>query len=412
MDNNNKQVKAKVKTFVDYLLNEYEYSYFFTEKDFEDVNLKNFRRKDFKWPVNPIIFSSGKEDDEIRILAYGGCIGTISMKDSNRFLDVNEIIDFIKCLSDGKTPYKDKHNNNYWLPNKFKINYSKYIKNNNIEEKNDEKFEIIVANDIVNNCPSPETLTTNNKKDLKYYLDLLICAAYIRFMHRSKQKMIDISERSMQSIIARINLNNQWYQNIVCVDVEFKTVIKKINNDNTEKNKTPSVDFVVIDKQDKSFGLIEFKYQGKSLDKNKKNKNKDDNSLAEHCSDFRIMLSDEYREKIVNKLIKHTKLLIELDIIKDAKVKKIIDDININNLWCGFYFVEDKERSTKRNNKFMNLGDRIVFDCYNQIICNKEFDKQFLQDIKFQNSDTCDVVFNMTEKMYYSCKQTISPYLV
>ena len=61
----------------------------------------------------------------------------------------------------------------------------------------------------------------------------------------------------------------------------------------------------------------------------------------------------------------------------------------------------------------MNLGDRIVFDCYNQIICNKEFDKQFLQDIKFQNSDTCDVVFNMTEKMYYSCKkQTISPYLV
>ena len=394
----------KVKLFVDYLLNKYEYKYTFTKDDFKRKILKEksngesvFRKYD--WPKNPIVLASGKNNNEIEVMAFGGCIGIINVvSDSGEFLDKEKINAFIKYLYENDKDLDkgldddcrrkvDNHGNKYWLPKDFMDDYLK-----------DKEF----PKNILENCPTPATFTNDNAKDLKKYLDLLICSAYVRFMHRTDNKMVDLSERSMQTIIARNNMDSVQNSNLVFIDTEFKILLE--DEEGSDK-KTPSVDLIVLDKDDKSFGLIEFKYQGKSMNEN------DGNSLTTHCKDFIQMMGEKKRTEILKKLIKYTNLLINLGVIKDYKVKQFVNDID--NLWYGFYFVENKGRWSQRNIepqknkpkiiKRMKIEDRIIVDCNKQIMCNDEFDKKFLKTIRFQNSDISNTVLSMTEMLHEVC---------
>ena len=356
----------KIKLFVNYLVKEYKYAYYFETSQFGN-DLKKLI-----WPDNPIVLASGK-NDLIEVMAFGGCIAVIDCNNFNRFmLNSKKVKSFIKYLGDRENRYKVYYGkakttyNEYYLPEKF---IKKYL------DKDDNFNADSITDDIINNCPTPASFSDDNKDKLQKCLDLLVCAAYVRFMHRSKNEMTDVSERSMQTIIARKNIDIGHKSDFVFIDTEFKIQIKKENEE-----KTSSVDLVVLDKKRKAFGLIEFKYQGKSMDKD------DKNSLTVHCDDFKIML-EKQKDVILEKLKKFTVQLIDLDIITDGKVKQSVNETK--ELWCGFYFISNKDNNTARNHVTMSLDERIAKDYQDQVI--EKFEPKFLEFVKFQHVDIGDM---------------------
>ena len=366
----------KIKDFVNYLVNKYKFEYRFGPEDFKNGELKNV-----SWPNNPIVLASGKTDNNniIGVMAFGGCIGIIDCNSPNVFLVESKVDNFVKYLGEGDNRHQDGHGNHYLLPDRFSKEYNNYFNRN--YKKQDLKEMIIKE------CPTPETFSKDNTKKLKKCLDFLVCSAYIRFMHRSKNNIVDISERSMQTIISRKNGVEMQNSELMFIDTEFKI---QIEDDDVKVNKTPSVDLVVLDRKDKAFGLIEFKYQGESMEPSSKN------SLTEHYNDFKkILTKPNNKHNIIKRLKEYTLLLVELGLIRDEYLEPIIN--NINEIWCGFYFVENKGKKTRRQNKQMRLEDRIYVDCYTQILDIFGDDKDILKSIRIQNSDLNNLIINMTK---------------
>lgn len=370
MENTN--INPNAYKVIQYLKNNYTFEYTFDKEELEKYGFLNPK---MQWLSKPIIFASGETDNTLEVMAYGGCIGRISLDDdgSRCFSDeeIKDIMEYAKYLSPKEKTdeyYQNQHKHYIYLPEKFVNKYAK-----------EGKARMLRLLDGTN--------TVNQLLLNKEYLDLMVCAAYVRFMHREAQYMVDVSERSMQSMIARSNLDNCNESNMIVIDVEFK---EKIDG------KTPSVDFVVMDKKGKSFGLIEFKYQGESMNPN------DKNSLTEHFRDFRAMIT-ERKTEIVNRLIGYTMNAIAYGIIDDLEAKKTVDLIKEryekgqlqNILWCGFYFVDDKSKKTKRKIegkvKGMLMEERIECDCRMQIL--DVFEDDLLKselEVRYQHSDIND----------------------
>ena len=367
-DNKGVSIPKSIKDLVKRLRN-YPYKYYFTD---DELKKYGFKEK-IEWPDKPIIFAS-KGEGILSVMAFGACIGSVNVYDDkwNGF-DIEEVKSFADYLEPNKSDqdyYSNEHDAVFYLPERLlKVEAYKNNRKKNIEDLLFDKKGI--ANSAV-------ALLNNST-----YLDLMICAAYIRFMRRSKDRLYDVSERSMQSIISRINMDNEQKQDICWLDVEYKFEIIRDG-----KRKKPSVDFVVFDKNDESFGLIEFKYQGQSMDDGTKN------SLYNHLIDFQIMTNeDTNRLKILNELFKYSRVLKELRIIDNKtfiKIENLQKQQSKGKLWCGFLFVDHKAKNTNRNHIPMIMEDRIIYDCCKQICEKKYKDKfttEFLQNVRFQHID-------------------------
>lgn len=416
--------KKTIQEIIQYLKNEYTFPYYYSKEELKCMNFELSKAAiDFEFLPHPIYFASGENEKVISVMAFGGCIGWILLddEDSKEQIDSKnreKIMAFAKYLSPKNaedTCYINEHKHKIFLPKKF-VEKSEYSNNGKARMERLLDTETSV-NQILYN---------------KEYLDLMVCAAYVRYMHRKledkkscadknnrKTLMYDTSERSIQTVIARKNLENAKHQNLLVIDIEFKQSYK----DGNKKKVTPSVDFVVLDKEKKSFGLIEFKFQGKSMDP------KDKNSLTAHFEDFANLIHLR-QEKIVKRLVQHTKLLLEnkiMEVHDKGEIMGILDEIEKNAkkdvLWCGFYFVDNKQgkvmdeefhemeqiKYTSRDKNRMTMNQRINYDCYYQIVqCddgsqdnksaeNKEQEYiKFgidLKNVRFQHSDIMDVNF-------------------
>ena len=365
-DNKGVSIPKSIKNLVKYL-RKYPYKYYFTDDELKEYGFK----EKIEWPDKPIFFAS-KGKGIISVMAFGGCIGSINVYDDkwNGF-DIEEVKSFANYL------WPNKSNHDYYLNEHDAVFYlPKSLLQDEVYKKNTkETFENLLY-DKKGTANSAVTLLKNST-----YLDLMICAAYVRFMRRSKESFYDVSERSMQSIISRINMDNEQKQDICWLDVEYKFEIVRDG-----KVKTPSVDFVVFDKNDESFGLIEFKYQGQSMDATTKN------SLYNHLIDFQIMTNeDTNRQKILNELFKYSRVLKELQIIDNKtfiKIENLQKQPSKVKLWCGFLFVDHKDKNTNREYIPMIMEDRIIYDCCKQICEKKDrFTTEFLQNVRFQHID-------------------------
>ncbi len=352
-------INETVKEVIKYLLYDYKFDCLFTEEELKKLGF--LYSDDIKWPDNPIIVESGEGGfNGIQFIAFGGVIGEISFDNpENKFSSKiqEKIREHAKYLAPNKANQEwfiDGYGHKFVLPKKL------------VERYSGNRTEIVKK--AISDKTSQELLTD------KKYLDLIIGAALVRWMSRDEGVMTDVGERSMQSIIARANLDNQNDNNLIVVDVEYKIKLSK---------KNPSVDFVVFDKKDSSIGLIEFKYQGESMDKGTKN------SLTEHFNDFVEMICTNKNE-IINDVTTFRDAMVEYEIL-DKKISGKKSD----KLWCGFYFVSEKEKKTSRNHVQMKLVDRIEYDCKEQLqnIYNGEISSEI--DVRFQHTDISEYPWNI-----------------
>ncbi|MCR5451414.1 MAG: hypothetical protein K6F00_02165 [Lachnospiraceae bacterium] len=386
----------KIRNLVKYLINEYEYNYYFSG---EEIKNKDFFEQEFvkRWDneflqekiKNPIIIESGEAGfNGVQLIAFGGCIGKIDFDDVDAVFSLDEkkkIREFTKYLSPNpKYGEKSKY---------YEVKYPRNYKEKNIDYKRHDRY--ILPDKFMSDYPDDaegkprreqiEKMLKNKKIETfrnKNFLDMVICAAYIRFMRRTHAKITDLHERSIQSIIARKNYNLYYKNNIktslVVIDVEYK---HKIKNQNEEK--TPSVDFVVFDRENKSIGLIEFKYQGKSMNK------EDKNSLKDHNEDFQDLLGA--KSEVLSEIKTHIDRLSDCGVISDL----LNPEDELCELWCGFYFVSDNDRKSGRkiDNKFtrMLLEERLKYDCYDQIVSKHEKDLKGLDKVRIQSSKLEDI---------------------
>ena len=300
---------------------------------------------------NPIlVVGPAGNDTHLRVYAFGGCIGEIATTEKTQCKlafskDENKKYSYGKYLEDG---YENGHGH------VFKHEAIPELKG--LKEKFDKPLQDEFAY-LAENCSNKEQkqMMIQDEK----YLDLIISAAYTRFMHRKDNEVMGLSERSKQTLIAKQCQTTKWEENkknMVVVDIEYDISLnnkiepkRKQKSSKTGKDVDKSkakVDFVVFDGE--SFGLIEFKYKGESMERGS------NNSLEHHYLDFQRIISEDNNENKINvikELIKRTTYLLDYNIIHSNWGKKLAElDTKIKNmkpeeydakmLWCGFYFVE------------------------------------------------------------------------
>ena len=295
---------------------------------------------------NPIVIMppTDAEMSLLRVYAFGGCIGYVSIFDKGS--KIAKIKEYDKYLIDG---YMNGYNHIFVLNKDLK---SKYIDKDADEEKN-RTCVCNALNTIVTKKILPDALICDDE-----YLDLIVSAAYTRFLHREGGVATPLAaqERSRQMCIAKSSTQSKYCDNaLLVVDVEFDIDLK---NDQYEpiyhysksskkwnENRKAKVDFVVFDGS--SFGLVEFKYLGDSM------KADSENSLKNHYIDFkRILVEDKNNLEILwNAICERASCLFEYDVVKDPKWKDLFERAKNNGykedlIWCGFYFMGDKN-STK-----------------------------------------------------------------
>ena len=301
------KVNQDVKDYLQWLNKEYEFRYMFIGEKFELVNNLNILKK-------PILILGPENDDKykgkIRIWAYGGSIAEIDTASGNIKLADN-IKDYRVYLEDG---YKNKKRK----PECF---YREGLFDD-LDKPAEDKFLNLI--------------TSHNKdKQTKIdplLLDLCVFAAYTRYLSRRIYKSYPTfpQEKSIQCVLAKNNILNSVYnpdkESLVVIDVETHLFIKE--------DKYPRADFVVFD--GKSFGLIDFKYLGQSVD---------GDSLKKHYNDFIKAMSKENGKLLFERLKMKLKYQIEYGLIDESWYDKSIEMLNKTYddsvLWCGFYFLGD-----------------------------------------------------------------------
>lgn len=357
----------RVSRIIKYLKDIYTFDYVFSTKELKKYGFKNWKIKS-EWTQNPIYFSPNEKEKCLTVMAFGGCIAWIPLDAKKEYFTSSEkgkIKAFARYLSDKKLFYKDGYNHIFYLPDSFVEKYSK------------DRFQKV--KDLIKGRENTiEELLTNVE-----FVDMLVCAAYVRYMHRPKGIMEDVSERSMETMVASQAWQKYEQNNMLVIDIEYKPELS---------NKVPAIDFLLLDKDSKSFGLVEFKYQGMSMDE------KSSNDLSVHFDDFiKIILDKEVKRKVLSNIIDKLSLLLESgifvelrDLMNEIKEKIQNDDIE-NSLWCGFYFLDEKRMISSRKELDGNvpLIERIEYDCKRQIISNQIFAdviKNREIDVRYQHS--------------------------
>lgn len=377
-------------------------------QDAEEVvkALKSYQYKYSTRKDDPLlIVGPSGGDTDLRVYAYGGCIGKIAteplkwcklaiQKDN----DGEKNYSYGKYLVDGyqnghgivfdfeSVPELKRLQEDMMLDEQF---LSEFRKSNN-----QQKGILYYRFDLLAKA-SGSKKGNKNILENKSYLDLVISAAYTRFMHRRKDKehnktiIQNIGERSKQTLIAKQMQSlafDEKAANMVVVDIEcdvpfhYKEGETRRQKWNAKDKKmvdkeNAKIDFVVFD--GKSFGLIEFKYEGMSMESGT------ENSLEEHYLDFRRILCEEenvHRVELVIELIRRMDYLLTYSLIDNSWERPLRDleekvlqmkpeEYNSDMLWYGFYFVG---------------GDRKYIE--------REIKKQLTNDVRYQIED--DKVIN------------------
>lgn len=305
------KVNEKVKMYLNELNYGYQFPYLFEGEKYGLVN--NLNKLD-----RPILILGPENDNkykgEMRIWAYGGSIASVDTEKGS-----------VKMLDRGKEEYanylKDGFRNNKINPEEFwqdgLLDY--------LDEPADLKYTRLLRENIDRSGHIDQTL-----------FDLSVFAAYTRYLNRETYKKYPFypQEKSIQCVIAKNNMLNSRYKkgsgSLLVIDVETHLFSKD--------GRHPRADFVVFDGD--SFGLIEFKYLGKSMDK-------PTNNLKKHYEDFSEAMSSEYASKLFGQLKMKLQYLMSYGIIDESWQDKCEEmytrKYDKSVLWCGFYFLGDAD---------------------------------------------------------------------
>lgn len=378
---------TRANRIIKYLKNTYTFKYTFSDDELKKYGFTNWNIKS-EWLQKPIFFSPNKGKNSLTVMAFGGCIGFIPLDEGTDYFTFDKkksMKAFARYLSplENELYYKDGNGNLYYLPSRFVEKYS--------TDGFEEVKKLLRRRDN-----TIEQLLTNEK-----FIDMMVCAAYVRFMHRHEGKMLDIGERSMETIVSRYAWDNYENNNLVVIDIEYKPNLSC---------KLPSIDFVVLDKKNKSFGLVEFKYQGMSMNE------KGSNSLSVHFNDFRnAILDKDIKRSVLNDIVENCTLLVEAGVLVGNEITNLLDEIKKDGiqdcLWCGFFFLDEKRiLSTRKDIKGnVPLIERIEYDCKIQVVNNPKFAdiiKNKKIDVRYQHSYLEDgIEIKMDEDMIVKFSQ-------
>ena len=320
-----------------------------------------------------VVGPEGANKDFLRIYAYGGKVGYISTEKKDSKLCSADYTDFLKEKHINLK--KQEFNAPQWVLDKYEKHISKSI----IEGGLKASFESLI-NHSNNDETSDKHEGDTNDAVLKsiQYIDYVMAAAQNRW--KKKNSDINESERRIQTnLVKSFRKSNYIKGAIIVTDMEFNIampeteVVRKEDKDKKKRiYKKP--DLIVFDGT--SFGLVELKYNGESLD-----------NLGTHYLDFcnwlaeandPIRENDEYwyrkaekskeevkeainktRWNILNECLFRAKSLCNQGLIR-KEWKKCFDSISDKYkiqldskkgefpkqlLWCGFYFVGgDKDK--------------------------------------------------------------------
>ena len=280
----------------------------------------------------------GKYD--LRVWAYGGCIATLSCE-NGKITKIN--VKPQRNISDGQKKQEANGELLKYVKNNEKGNvknpydYGKYLydgftdgKEKIYELTGELKTQSQKENDqlaIYKDFTKCVLKHKNDSKELdRRFLDMMVYASYTRWLARKPKEPTPLyaQEKFMQCVIAKNSMMDNKYKKdaMVVVDVEYHFI--------GEGHNKSRADFVVFDGE--SFGLIEFKYLGKSMD-----------NLGKHYDDFNKADNQKKKSKIIEELIAKTQILCKCGVLDkswDVFGHKSANDIG---LWYGFYFLGDGE---------------------------------------------------------------------
>ena len=302
-------VNGKVKDYLQRLSREYVFRYMFSGEKYALVNNLNILKK-------PVLIlgpedASEKYEGKMRIWAYGGSIATVDTRTGDVVFTGG---------SRSYLPYLcDEHSNKKKPPEVFRQEGLF----DGLDKPAHQKYKELLK--------AHGSSSTEIDSDL---LDLSVFAAYTRYLNRSVHLTYPSypQEKSMQCVIAKHSMlgsvRKEDEKNMVVIDVEthlFKT-----------KNEHPRADFVVFDGE--AFGLIEFKYLGKSMDRK-------ENNLKKHYEDFVRAMKPDNGGKLFEELKMKLKYLVAYGLIdqswRESAEKICKRKYDEASLWCGFYFLGD-----------------------------------------------------------------------
>ena len=232
-----------------------------------------------------VIGPAGKENDVLRIYAYGGCVG--KLKGGNASCEL---------LNRG---YFEKHGKDF-----------------SAKEKK-------LAEDWISDSKSKSGSITgkwcNDVIDSKEYLSMTLMTIKDKFQKNTGED----KERNIQmEILSKyINSNKRW----CIVDVETG-ITKDILPDSKVIKKVKKPDLVVFDKIRKQFGIIEMKAFNENVD-----------NLYEHYQLFDEIYKEP--ETFIKELSRRADVMAEYGILD-----RLDYDIN-KTVWYGFLFVKGKDGS-------------------------------------------------------------------
>lgn len=310
MGKQKKSPNEDVKKYLQELSRDYIFRYMFRGEKFGLINNLNL----LKYPVLIL----GPENDsekykgKMRLWAYGGSIATIDSETGHIYLSKGSR-DYIPYLCDGfrnnKRPPEE-----FWQEGLF----------DELDMPANVKYDRLLK------MHSKSSGRINSE-----LLDLSVFAAYTRYLNRSEYKTYPTypQEKSIQCVIAKNSMLSGVWKNeessLVVIDVETHLF--------DEGSEHPRADYVVFDGT--SFGLIEFKYLGQSMDSKA-------NSLRKHYDDFKKAMNPRNGRKLFELLKMKLSYLLEYGLIDESwheKGREFLDrDYDSSVLWCGFYFLGDK----------------------------------------------------------------------
>lgn len=301
-------VNETVKEYLLTISKKYEFEYMFRGEKFGLVNNLNVLK-------TPVLVLPPENNDKyagkMRLWAYGGSIADVDTKNGLVKLSNNKM-DYVDYLGNGFR-IKKKHPEEFWQEGLF----------DDLDDAADQEYIRLIrehdrSSGVIN----------------KELLDLSVFAAYTRYMNRNLYKTYPSypQEKSMKCVIAKNSMLNSKYMDngasMVVIDVETHLFNKN--------KKHPRADFVVFD--GKTFGLIEFKYLGQSMDSK-------ENNLKKHYEDFCTALTPQIARGLFEELKIKLKYLASYGLIDESwqdKCKEMCSrKYDESVLWCGFYFLGD-----------------------------------------------------------------------
>lgn len=297
----------------------------FYDKVYTAINeLWKYKFYDGKSEESPIVVlgpQGGKQKTMFRVYVYGGLIGHISTGQGKTYLADKNYLKYLseKYLTKDEDKKYLEHMNEQYV--RRKVNGAGYS-----------------GADYIELCKElHDRLEDKLKKSHDFYLtpfsfsaeyiDLILKAAKKKFENNNKDKGKTLGERQIETAIVKRHMKKGPEAGWCVVDMEY-TVPKELSP--SGKGFTP--DIVVFDAHE-GFGLIELKYDSRSMD-----------NMGKHYDDVQNLIKDEEAvQKITKELKRRSSYLRNYGLINDTLYKSMQKP---HKLWQGFLFVGGERKDT------------------------------------------------------------------